>query len=1105
MSDVMPAHLPWHDPLWRSFVEPDDDDRPRVWWHWMDGNIDPVGVERDLRWLHWVGVRGVQLFDGGMGMPCVVPEPVRPGAATWTDAVATAARVTRELGMELAVATSAGWSASGAPWVAPADAMKKVVWSQASVEGGEVDIVLPTPPSVTGLYLDSPRWGAPLREPWMIDWRVIAFPDDPGHDPLRPDRVTASSAIGEASALTDGSFDASVPLPRDPDGWSSAWIQQEFDQPVTVRSVTLGLPGPRGFGAAAPAQTRLEASDDGVEYREIAVLPASPFPARTVSFAPVTARRFRLTLSAAGAADALPPMAEGVRMPPVVRRTDAFLVTEFALRSAGRVDHAEAKAGFGIQRDYYAVDTDAAAEAIVIDPGSVLDLTDRVTDGHLVWTAPRGRWRVLRFAASLTGQTNGPAPQDATGLEIDKLDRNRVHAYLDRFMERFGATEDGRIAALLSDSIEAGPKNWTDRIAERFTESRGYDPAPWLPALAGFLVGGAEASDRFLHDYRRTLAELLAQEYYGGIAEWAHEHGMTYYAEALEDVRPQLGDDLAMRSRADVPMGAMWTFDPADGPRPTYVADLKGAASVAHVYGRTRTGSEAFTCFDQPWASTPARLKHVADLQLALGVTRFCIHTSPHQPMAVPPPGIALAPFLGQTFTVNETWAALARPWVDYLARCSAVLSAGEPATDVAVFVGEEAPVTALYGEAADSTVPVDHDFDYIGADALHDVLRVDADGSLLSRGARYRVLMLSGSSRRMSVGTLRRLAELVDRGATIVGTRPEATPSLGDDSAEFTALCDRLWGDRAWGDRMRGKSGTRGRVLATSDLAAALQELGIAPDLRLRGAPLRRIARIVAGRHVFFLANPAATPVSVQLDVRDDLLGDGEDLVAWDPVTVRTAPLPPVRAASDDRGRRRYALDLPPFGSVFVLPDVPSAETPADATGTIEQSALTAWTLDLSGTGSYALDAGPVLWTELDAAARGFSGIGVYRAEFELDRIGVVPGASDRIELDLGAVRDIARIVVNEIECGILWTAPARLDVTDALRPGRNTVRIEVANAWRNRLIAEAAAPSREIFVPMTQVFDPDAEPVPSGIAGPVRLRRRNRITPTTVPHQHH
>ena len=781
MSVMTEPPSPW-DPneLWQAFLDPPDETRPRAWWHWMDGNVDPAGIVRDLTWLHDVGVRGVQLFDGGMGVPLVVPEPVRPGSAAWQEAIDTAVRTATTLGLELAVATSSGWSASGGPWVEPADAMKKLVWSETLVDGGgERDIELTPLPSIAGPYQDCARWGSRDDPRWSADWKVVAIPALPAHDALIPTAVRGSAPVSEWPLLTDGGFDRSISLPRDPDIWSSAWIEEEFAEPVTVRSVTIGLPGPRGFGAAPPPHAVLQASD-GDGYRDIVELLPSAVPVRTATFPAVTARRFRLVLSGASAAEALPPVADGVRLPPVLRRSDAFLVSEFALRSAELVHQAEVKAGFAAIRDYHAAEIAPAADAVATAVADVHDLTSIVRDGRLRWDAPPGRWRILRFGASLTGQTNGPALPDSTGLEVDKLDGRRVAAYLQRHLREFGA-ESG-FGALLSDSIEAGAQNWTDAIAERFLELRGYDPTPWLPALAGFVVGGAAASDRFLYDYRRTISELLAAEYYGTLAAEAHARGMTYYAEALEDGRPQLGDDLAMRAHADVPMGAMWTFDAESGPRPTYVADLKGAASVAHVHGRAWTGAEAFTSFDRPWASSPRSLKHVADLQLALGVTRFCIHTSPHQPLSAPSPGIGLAPFLGQVFTVNETWAGMARPWIDYLARCSAVLSAGEPAVEVAVFVGEEAPVTGLFNDALDTTVPEGFDFDYIGADGLA-LLRADGEG-LRSVGARYRLLYLGGSSRRMTVAALRRVAQLLDDGATVVGVRPECSPSLGDDDA---------------------------------------------------------------------------------------------------------------------------------------------------------------------------------------------------------------------------------------------------------------------------------------------------------------------------------
>lgn len=1044
--------------LWRRFVDPPDAARPRAWWHWMDGNIDPDGIERDLTWLHEVGVRGVQLFDGGMGVPLVVPASVRPGSPEWTAAIDRAVATTKRLGMELAVATSSGWSAAGGPWVRPEDAMKKVVWSETVVEGGQrTEIRLAPLPSCAGPYQDAPREGGSDAPDFVQDWIVVALPYRAESETLRPAEMTASAPLDGWGATVDGSFAEVVTLPRDPDAWSEAWIEQRFDEPVTVRSVVIGLPGPRGFGAAPPPDAVLQASDDGVRYRDVSRLAPTTVPARTASFAPVTARRFRLVLSAAGAADALPPVAAGVRLPPVLRRADRFRVSEFALRADARVHQAEVKAGFGVVPDYYAVDTDAGTDAAAVAPAAIVDVTAALVDGVLRWEAPPGRWLILRLGASLTGQTNGPAPADSTGLEVDKLDGARVAPYLATHLARFGDPDaaTSRFAALLSDSIESGPQNWTDRIRDEFAARRGYDPLPWLPALAGHLVGGASESDRFLFDYRRTLSELMAQEYYGTLAAEARRRGMTYYAEALEDRRPQLGDDLAMRAHADVPMGAMWTFDHREGPQPTYVADLKGASSVAHVHGKAWTGSEAFTSFGNPWSWSPRTLKHVADLQLTLGVTRFCIHTSAHQPLAAPPPGIALAPFLGQAFTIGETWSAVARPWIDYLARCSAMLSAGRPAVDVAVFIGEEAPVTALFGDRADDAVPQGFDYDYIGPDALADILRVE-DGDLVSAGARYRLLLLGGSTVRMTLAALAQVERLIDAGAVVVGGRPEASPSLADDPEAFRAACDRLW--------------ATGRVRDV-DVATALTEQGLRPALAVDGGPVRRIARILEDGRITFLANPEERELHLRIAP-----ADGADLVGWDPVRVQQIPLERMPGAE-----AAFAVTLPPFGSIFLL------EGTAGARPTSRRVRLDGeWVVQLPGREPIALSPLPVLWTELGDQERAFSGTAEYRHEFELSED---DARSDALVLELGSVRDIARVTLNDRDCGVLWTPPFSADVTAAARPGSNRLVIEVANPWRNRLIAEAARPSGSVFEPMTEVFETTAAPLPAGVAGDVVL----------------
>lgn len=327
----------------------------------------------------------------------------------------------------------------------------------------------------------------------------------------------------------------------------------------------------------------LESSDDGANWRKAADVPADEVPT-TVSFAPATARQFRLVLHPVGAGvfdlGAVPP---GVVSPlPAGGMSSApFSLRELRLSAEARIDHAESKAGFAIVPDYYALN-DVADGATGPAPTQVIDLTGQLQpDGSLDWAAPRlphgGQWRIVRLGWSLPGTTNHPAFAEATGLEVDKFDGAAVRRYMEHYlaMYRDAAGPDlvgaHGVRALLTDSIEVGAANWTPRMIERFKAARGDDPTPFLPALTGTLIGTREQSDRFLYDYRRTLAELMASEHYGTVAKVAHEAGLSVYGEALEDHRPSLGDDMAMRSHTDVPMSAMWSFPSTGAPRPTYL------------------------------------------------------------------------------------------------------------------------------------------------------------------------------------------------------------------------------------------------------------------------------------------------------------------------------------------------------------------------------------------------------------------------------------------------------------------------------------------------------------------------------------------------------
>ena len=215
-------------------------------------------------------------------------------------------------------------------------------------------------------------------------------------------------------------------------------------------------------------------------------------------------------------------------------RRPSYKVAELVLHPDPRVNRFEEKAAFVPEADLYQYATPPVDASIAIKKSDVIDLTAKMQpDGTLDWTPPEGKWVVLRIGYSLLGITNHPATPEATGLEVDKLDHRFVkdyfEKYLDSYKETVGADEMGKkgIQYVINDSWEAGSQNWTDNMLAQFKKLRGYDATPWLPVLTGRVVESAEASDRFLWDFRKTIADLIANEHYAQLeADFARaRHG----------------------------------------------------------------------------------------------------------------------------------------------------------------------------------------------------------------------------------------------------------------------------------------------------------------------------------------------------------------------------------------------------------------------------------------------------------------------------------------------------------------------------------------------------------------------------------------------------
>jgi len=1095
-----PAHAPT-DPLADGFANPPADARPLVWWHWMDGNITRTGIDQDLAWFSRMGLGGVQNFDAGLSTPTIVKDRIRYGSPAWRALFHHAVEQADAQGLSYGTAASPGWSETGGPWVPPQDAMKKLVWSQSVVAGGQpVDLALPALPRVAGPYQKLARGDGHLpggAGGIARDTLVLAYPLDED-TPLPVPSVAVSGYPIDGSTLMDDDAEASISVPAGTPEQPTD-ITLSFDQPQAVASATVFL-----HGAAVPFQAprfvpTLEARVDGA-WRTVATLPIEAVPT-TVSFTPIQADAFRLVLvdNPHHVRPVIDNPAPGVDVGVDIHGASRSVeLTTFALSSHARVHRFESKAGFSTTPDYYQLG-DPAEDTRGVDPTKILDLTKLLrADGSLHWTPPPGRWRVLRLGYSLLGTTNHPAPAEATGLEVDKYDPKAVERYFSTYLQRYKAAVGPALfgkrglQTIVTDSIESGNANWTPTILADFRRLRGYDPTPFLPALTGVVVDSRSASDGFLYDWRRTLAELLASAHYGTIARMTRAEQLTLFGEALETGRPQLGDDLAMRSHADIPMAALWTFNPALGPNPAYVGDMRGAASVAHVYGRRYAAAETMTAGLASYAFAPSDLKRVIDLAFANGINRPVIHSSVHQPSDDAKPGLTLSGF-GQYFNRHETWAEYARPWVDYIARSSFLLQQGQPVADVAYFIGEEAPVTAQWANGTMGPASPANGYDYINADMLMHTLSVD-HGELVTRaGTRYRVLYLGGSSARMTVPTLRALARLVQAGATVIGTAPAATPSLADRAQDFQALTAQLWTD--------SHGAGLGRVIATRDLAEGLARAGVAADLSTAGTgtegTLAFVHRQLPDGHLYFLHTTAQRPTHLDADFR--VSGRAPEIWRAD-----TGQAQPASYRMRD-GRTVVSLDLQAEDALFVLfrnrTGATSGTVPTRAVRSTQDLSANWKVQFLSGASPPpAMEFGSLVpWNRSDdPRVRYYAGSAVYTRQFQAP---IDLGSDTSVTLDLGEVGDLAQVTLNGQVVDTAWHAPFRLDITQALHPGTNDLRIEVANLWVNRLIGDAQPGATVSTFTSAIPYSAGAPLRPSGLLGPVRLIIQAQADPTQTP----
>ncbi len=1077
----------------QNFQTPPNAAKPRVWWHWMNGNITKNGIQKDLDWMKQVGIGGFQNFDANLFTPVVVPKKLVFMDADWKAAFKFTTELADKNGLEMAIAGSPGWSVTGGPWVEPKDAMKKYVWTETRIKGGQAfSGKLPQPSDVLGKFQDAPLNTAAFlggyvgkQTPFYQDALVVAFrlpENDVVFTDLKP-KVISSGGSFNVKDLTDGSLSNPIFLPPMKVN-EDMWIQYEFETPQTFKAFSIAGAIQTGMAEfeGVPLNRSLKVSDDGVEFKEIAQLSGSIVPLNTVSIPTTTAKYWRMAYKT------LPPpinifaaMAGGN---PMGEKSDGVNIAEFVLYNTDRIDQYEDKAGFTPWKENNKTVMPQNADAINTE--GVIDLTSKMTaDGTLNWTAPEGNWTVIRLGFSPTGRQNHPASPEATGLEVDKLDATAVRKYINTYLDMYKDATGGLMGAkglgyMILDSYEAGHMNWTKDFPAEFQKRRGYDIKIWIPVLAGRIVKNTEASEKFLWDFRKTIGEMIVENHYDVIGEELHKRGMKRYTESHEDKRIYLADGMDVKRNADIPMSAMWTPGSLAGGTEEEVrseADIREAASVAHIYGKPYVAAESMTSVQNAYSWHPEKLKRTADLELASGLNRFVIHTSVHQPLDDKMPGFSLGPF-GQYFTRQETWSgAGAKAWMDYLGRSSYLLQQGQFVADVFYFYGENTNITWQFKEKLPHIEG--YEYDFCNSTALK-LMQVKNGKIVAPSGASYSLLILDESAKNMTLSVLKKIKELVKAGAKVAGIKPVKSPSMSDNDGEFQAIVNEIWGT------------TQNSKLETQNFVDILRGSKIEEDVIIKNAKekILYVHRKTKVEHIYWLDNRSANTNDAEISFRVS----GAIPVLWHPQTGKTEKV----SYEIKDGRTIIPLHFESWEAYFIIFKERSLVNTFTLPKAIEQKVLDingTWTVNFQeGRGapkSATFDKLTSFTENTEGGIKYFSGTATYQNTFKMPTL--EKGAT--YEMDLGDVQNIAEVILNGKSQGTVWKTPFKVNITEGVKTGDNTLEIKVTNLWVNRLIGDAQPDVKTKLTFTTMPFYSGQEPLlPSGLLGPVVILKKGK-----------
>ena len=763
-----------------NFQKPPQSSKVHTWWHWMDGNITREGLTKDLEAMKKQGIVQATIFNIGKNYAkdVNISPKIKFNSPEWIDMYQWALNEANRLGITIGIQTIDGYGTTGGPWITPEFSMKQYVWTKASIEGGkDVNIKLEQPVVVKDFYRDV---------------AVVAYPLSIKPNSFQNAHPTfeVNKGISGNGVLADGNPKTEINFKK------GDVIDIRLDSVLRANKLVIfpHLPFCWDDMGKILVQFTISSSNDGKNYTKIADVDiVGVNKSITVYFPETKAKYFRLELSKTNFMYfSTYPIAELEMLKGEELPTFSPPLTSFLEKVASVFD---------VSENVHDVNINTPKTAI--SENTILNISNFMSaDGTLNWKAPKGNWQIIRFGYTSTGVMNDPPTPEGSGLEADKMDTTALslhfNSYAKKLISAAGKYKGNTLKFVLLDSWEAGFQTWSKTFPAEFKNRRGYDILSWIPVLCGETMGNTQLSEAFLHDFRKTIAELIDINYYKHFSDLCHQNGLEFHGEGIYSnwgAYPPL-DPLKANQYFDVPMTEFWAENDANSLgkyKPTNRPATSFPTSSALAYDKQIIACESYTNMAH-YSEAPADLKPFGDAAYCSGVNQLILHSFVHQPFDNKP-GMTLGKF-GAHFNRNNPIWEFNQDWLMYQARVQYVLQKGTPVADIVFFVGDQLP--QFFSKNFVNSLPFGFQATACNIDMLKNKATI-INGKINFGGKQNFAILMLQNSTKMAFATLKKIAELVKNGAVVYGPKPLEMLSVSEiksDETAFKQLADALWGN---------------------------------------------------------------------------------------------------------------------------------------------------------------------------------------------------------------------------------------------------------------------------------------------------------------------